>query len=107
MASPWGGLLNIGLDPLFIFVFDMGIAGAAIATVASQCVSFLILLSYFLRGKSLVTLSLRDISRRFPVYLSIMKNGIPKLCRQGLASLASVTQKVGAAPNVEELKPPR
>ena len=98
MASPWGGLLNIGLDPLFIFVFDMGIAGAAIATVASQCISFLILLSFFLRGKSLVTLSLRDISRRFPVYLSILKTGFPSLCRQGLASLASVTLNVGAAP---------
>ena len=35
-----GGVLNILLDPLFIFVFDMGIAGAAVATLISQCVSF-------------------------------------------------------------------
>ncbi len=93
-----GGLLNIGLDPLFIFAFDMGIAGAAIATVASQCVSFLILLSFFLRGKSLVTLSFRNLSRRGSVYLSILKTGFPSLCRQGLASLASVALNVGAAP---------
>ena len=35
-----GGLLNVALDPLFIFVFDMGIAGAALATALSQLVSF-------------------------------------------------------------------
>lgn len=93
-----GGLLNIGLDPLLIFTFNMGIAGAAIATVASQCVSFLILLSFFLRGKSLVTLSFRSLSRRAGVYFSILKTGFPSLCRQGLASLASVALNVGAAP---------
>lgn len=44
-----GGVLNIFLDPLFIFVFDMGIAGAALATALSQAVSFFILLFYALR----------------------------------------------------------
>ena len=38
-----GAVLNIGLDPLFIFVFDMGIAGAALATIISQFVSFTLL----------------------------------------------------------------
>ena len=47
-----GGILNILLDPLFIFVFDMGIAGAALATALSQCVSFCLLLAMFLVGKS-------------------------------------------------------
>ena len=40
-----GGVLNIGLDPLFIYTFGLGIAGAAIATLLSQCVSFAILLA--------------------------------------------------------------
>ena len=46
-----GGVLNIGLDPLFIYTFGLGIAGAAIATLLSQCVSFAILLACFLRRK--------------------------------------------------------
>ncbi len=45
-----GAVLNIALDPLFIFVFDMGIRGAAVATVLSQLVSFLLVLGFF-RGK--------------------------------------------------------
>ncbi len=45
-----GAVLNIALDPLFIFVFDMGIKGAAVATVLSQLVSFLLVLGFF-RGK--------------------------------------------------------
>ena len=44
----FGGVLNIGLDPLFIFTFKMGISGAAIATLISQCVSCLILLCCFI-----------------------------------------------------------
>ncbi len=44
-----GGLLNLVLDPIFIFVLDLGIAGAAIATAISQCVSFGILVSWFIR----------------------------------------------------------
>lgn len=45
-----GAVLNIALDPLFIFVFDMGLKGAAIATVISQFVSFVLVLGFF-RGK--------------------------------------------------------
>ncbi len=39
-----GAVLNVALDPLFIFTFDMGVAGAAAATALSQLVSFVILL---------------------------------------------------------------
>ena len=54
-----GGVLNMLLDPLFIFVFDMGVAGAAIATLLSQTISWLILFSFYLTGKSAVKLSFR------------------------------------------------
>lgn len=91
-----GGVLNIALDPICIFVLDWGIAGAAIATLFSQCVSFLIMLSFFLRGKSAVTLSLRQASRRFSTYWLIVKTGLPSLFRQGLASAASVALNVAA-----------
>ena len=93
-----GGLLNIALDPLFIFVLDMGISGAAIATLFSQCVSFLILLSFFLRGKSACQLRLSNAFRSIRIYGVIVKTGLPTLARQGLASAAAVALNVTAAP---------
>ena len=67
-----GGVLNILLDPLFIFVFDMGIAGAAVATLISQCVSFLILLSNYLLKRSIIRISIRKVSRESWVYGQIL-----------------------------------
>ena len=69
-----GGILNIILDPIFIFVLKMGIAGAAVATLTSQCVSFLILFSMFLRGKSTAQLRPGLLSRNSPA-------GFPKSSR--------------------------
>ena len=84
-----GGILNIALDPIFIFLLDLGISGAAIATLFSQCVSFLILFSCFLSRKSTLHLSLRKVSPRPATYLSIVQTGLPSFCRQGLASIAT------------------
>ncbi|MEG2930381.1 MAG: MATE family efflux transporter [Ruthenibacterium sp.] len=92
-----GGVLNIALDPLFIFVFDCGIAGAAIATALSQLVSFLLLLSCFLLGKSGVRLRLSRVSHRFSIYAGIVRTGFPSFCRQGLASVATMLLNVQAA----------
>ena len=92
-----GGLLNLLLDPLFIFGFGMGIAGAAIATAISQCVSFCILLSWFLRGKTIVRLGAAGISKRPGTYLHILKYGLPSFCRQALASIATIALNVSAA----------
>ncbi len=85
-----GGILNIALDPLFIFTFKLGTSGAAIATLVSQCISFLILLTFCLRGKSLAKFKLTKISRRPMVYLMILKTGLPSLSRQGLSSVATM-----------------
>lgn len=85
-----GGILNIVLDPLLIHGFSMGIRGAGVATAVSQLVSFLILLSYFVLGKTTTSLSVRKISRTFSTYLQIVKNGLPSFSRQGLASIASI-----------------
>ena len=52
-----GAVLNIGLDPLFIYILDMGVEGAAIATAISQMVSTLVYLTYVLRKKSVFTFS--------------------------------------------------
>lgn len=85
-----GGILNIFLDPLFINTFNMGIKGAAIATVISQGISFLILLSMFVFKKSIIKLAIDKVSKAFDMYLSIVKVGFPSLCRQGLASIATI-----------------
>ena len=92
-----GGVLNIGLDPLFIYTFGLGIAGAAIATLLSQCVSFAILLACFLRRKSAVRLHIGQVSRKAEVYARIIKTGMPSFCRQSLASVATVLLNVNAA----------
>ena len=85
-----GGVLNIILDPIFIHSFDMGIAGAAVATLISQSISVIILLSMFIFKKSIITLSPKYITKEMWVYKDVLKVGFPSLCRQGLASIATI-----------------
>lgn len=85
-----GGILNIFLDPIFIFGLDLGISGAAIATLLSQCVSFSILLSMFIRKKSVTELSFKNISLKAKDYFNIFKTGFPSFCRQGIGSLSMI-----------------
>ncbi len=89
-----GGVLNMALDPLFIFGLDMGVAGAALATVLSQAISFCILLSFYLTGKSIVKLSIRRVSRHARDYGLIVKTGLPTVFRQGLGSVATTLLNV-------------
>ena len=92
-----GGVLNIVLDPIFIFTFGLGTAGAAIATALSQFISFIILLILFLKGKSNLRLSIKYVSFKSVYYRNILVTGLPTLARQGLASLASIALNVMAA----------
>ena len=92
-----GGLLNVALDPLFIFTFRMGIAGAALATALSQLVSFLLLGTFFLQKKSIVRIRLQSVSRRPADYGEILLVGFPTICRQGFASLSSALLNNAAA----------
>lgn len=85
-----GAVVNVALDPILIFAADMGITGAAIATCASQILSFCILMFMFLSGKTVVRLRLRSISRQFNVYAEVITTGFPSFCRQILASLCTV-----------------
>ncbi len=89
-----GGVLNTVLDPLFIIRFKMGVAGAALATVISQCISFLILLAYYLTGKSIISLSPKYISKRPADYAMLVKTGLPTVFRQGLSSLSTTLLNV-------------
>ena len=65
----FGGVLNMILDPIFIFTFNLGISGAAIATLFSQCISFSILISWFLRKKSTTRLHIKNVSKKMSTYL--------------------------------------
>ena len=92
-----GGIVNVFLDPVFIFTFGLGTAGAAIATAISQAVSFCILLGIFLTGRSNVRFRLKSVARSPRVYLDIVKTGLPSFSRQGMASLASIALNTSAA----------
>ena len=92
-----GAVLNIVLDPLFIFVLDIGVAGAALATIISQFVSFCLLIAGTFRGGNL-RLNLRDFSPSLKYYQNIVKGGAPSLFRQGLGSFATVCLNLMAGP---------
>ncbi|MDR1837359.1 MAG: MATE family efflux transporter [Treponema sp.] len=85
-----GAVLNIFLDPLFIFVFRMGVKGAAIATMISQIVSFCILFFYGSRRKGSIPVRLRHFSPSAQRYAEMFRGGVPALLRQSLMSVASV-----------------
>ena len=85
-----GGFLNIIGDPIFIFVFDMGIEGAGLSTALSQLISFGILLSMFLRGKTQSKLSPKLLKENPKGIFLIMATGFPSLCRQGLGSISTM-----------------
>lgn len=85
-----GGILNIILDPLFIFVFKMDISGAGIATALSQYISFGILLSMFLAKRTQTRLSLKFLSKDAKVLWDIIVTGVPSLARQGLNSVSTM-----------------
>ncbi len=87
----FGGVLNIILDPIFIYVLNMGIIGAAIATAISQFTSFLILLFMFVSGKSTVQLHVKYITFKLGTYFEILKTGFPSFCRQVASSIATMS----------------
>lgn len=84
-----GAALNIGLDPLLIFVLDMGVEGAALATICGQVVSFFVLLAGSMRGVN-IRLNIRNVRLNGHYLVQIVNGGIPALFRQGLASVAAV-----------------
>jgi len=93
-----GGILNMVLDPLLIFGFGMGISGAAIATMASQMVSFAILLYQFFAHDDCIKIQISKFRPSLEVYGAIIHAGLPSFCRQGLMSIASVVLNFAAGP---------
>ena len=83
-----GAVLNIALDPLFIYVFDLGVAGAAIATAISQVVSTCVYLTYIFRKKSVFHFLVKDCTYTKENMSEIFKIGIPTLVFQILTSVS-------------------
>lgn len=90
-----GAILNVLLDPVLIFVLDMGISGAALATIISQFVSFCLLLTGCMRGGN-IRISWKNFTPSRFHMKEIIRGGLPSLARQGLASLASISLNLAA-----------
>ena len=91
-----GGLLNIALDPLFMFGLGLGTAGAGIATALSQTISFGILLYMFLRGKTVSQFRLSAVTREARDFGRILLGGAPSFGRQGLNSIGGMLLNLAA-----------
>ena len=83
-----GAALNVVLDPVFIYVLDLGVAGAAIATAISQMVSTLVYVRYIFRKKSVFSFSVKACDFSKEIMSGILKIGIPTLVFQLLTSLS-------------------
>ena len=90
-----GAIINIGLDPLLMFVFKLGIMGAAIATVSGQAVSFVLLLLATRRAGN-IRITLKKNPFAFRYLWEIVAGGLPSLFRQGLASVSAILLNVVA-----------
>lgn len=86
-----GAVLNTILDPIFMFGFDMGVKGAAIATIISQAVSMAWVLSYFLTGRSSLKLKLSNFRLQTSIVKSIFAIGMSPFAMQLAASVVSIT----------------
>lgn len=84
-----GAVVNIVLDPILIFVFGMGVAGAALATTISQYLSFIFLLLMIRRGGN-IQIRFKNFKPSLHFYKEVIRGGIPSLFRQGLASVAAI-----------------
>ena len=91
-----GGILNMILDPIFIYGFQMGIGGAGAATLLSQCVGLTILTSFFLLKKGGLRVTPARVSRSPRIYLAILKQGMPSFFRQGVLSVSTMALNYNA-----------
>lgn len=92
-----GAVLNIILEPIFIFVLGLGIFGAGLATAISQCVSFALLLVLHTKAGS-VHLSLHNYTPDMLLWREIVGGGLPSLMRNGTLSVAVTCLNVAANP---------
>lgn len=92
-----GGILNIIGDPIFMFKFNMGIAGAGLSTALSQYISAGILFGIFYTGRSQSKIAIKNITKNISDIINILKTGTPSLVRQGLGSISTMLLNQSAA----------
>ncbi len=85
-----GNLLNVVLDPVMILGFGWNIAGAAIATVIGNVIGAGYYISYFLRGKSSLSVRLKDFTLREKVCSSVLAIGVPAALGSMLMSVSQI-----------------
>ena len=90
-----GAILNVLLDPFFIFTCGLGVSGAAWATVVGQVVSFVILFFMARRGEN-IAIRFRNFSPSLQRYKEIFYGGSPSMMRQGLACVATMSLNFAA-----------
>ncbi len=90
-----GAAINVVLDPLLILTFQMGVRGAAVATVSGQMVSFLVLLIGSTKGEN-IRLKISNIRMNGHYLKEIINGGAPSLFRQGLAAVATLLLNTAA-----------
>ncbi len=93
-----GGILNIILDPIFIFACKLGTSGAGLATGLSQFVSFCILLTICNTHKETIRITPKKFRFSAEIYGRILYTGLPSLARQGVASISTVILNTIAGP---------
>ncbi len=84
-----GAIINIGLDPLLIFGFKMGVSGAALATIGGQIMSFFILFLGCMRGPN-IPLRFSNIRLNPHFLIEIVNGGAPAIFRQGLTAVSTI-----------------
>lgn len=92
-----GAIINTILDPIFIFVFHLGMKGAAIATIISQFASAACVLIYFLRGKSLLKISAKNLVLKAEYIKNILLLGTAPFAMQIAASVLNLILNRGLA----------
>lgn len=92
-----GAILNVVLDPIFIFVFDMGIQGAAVATVISMVISTLCIMRHFFTGKSIIHFRFQYLRLKNKIVKDIIGIGVSPFFMQlvGCAEVIIINRELG------------
>ena len=90
-----GAVINIALDPVFIFVFDMGVAGAALATIISQFVSAVWVVGFLISKRAVLRIKLKNLRPDFKIIKSISALGISPFVMRSTESLVSIVLNSG------------
>jgi len=85
-----GAILNMILDPIFIFILKLGIKGAALATIISQFISFLFILTYLYSGKSSLKIKLHHLKPKIHIITEILTVGSAAFFRQVTGSVVAI-----------------